>query len=112
MFNFLVETQIVQDVIDEKGHFKDGGYLDYYLIHANEFKKEELEDNIKFCRTVEYLSELFWLEELKESKTIMVERILFLSNAEIIFKYQFHDEKFKEWQKQVLKILTFQNLSC
>lgn len=112
LFHFLVETQTVQDIVDEKGCFKDGGYLDYYLIHANEFSREAFEDNVKFCRTVEYLSKLISLQQLEKCKTITIKRVLSLADADIIFKYEFHDKKFKEWQQQVFELLTFQNLSC
>ena len=113
LFHFIIETQTIQDIVDENGYFKDGGYLDYYLIHANEFSREEFEDNVKFCRTMQYLSKLISLQqELEKCKTITVKRALSLAEADIIFKYEFHDKKFKECQQQVFELLTFQNLSC
>lgn len=113
LLNFIVETQTVQDIVDENGFYKDGGYMEYYLIHSKDFSREELEDNIKFCSTVQHLLDLSKKISLcEEYKTITVEKVLELANADIICMYEFHDKKFEEWQVQVFKLLTFQNLTC
>lgn len=111
-FNFLVESQTIQLIVDEKGCLKDGGYLDYYLIHASDFTRKGFEDHVKFCRTIEHLSNLISLQEEEKCKTITVKRVLSLANADIIFKYEFNSKKLKEWQQQIFELLTFQNLSC
>lgn len=113
LLNFIVETQTVQDIVDENGFYKDGGYMEYYLIHSKEFSREELEDNIKFCSTVQHLLNLSKkILSHEEYKTITAEKVLELANADIICMYEFHERKFEEWQIRVFELLTFQNLTC
>ena len=108
LFKFLMNTQSIQDVT-EKDQYFEGGYIEYYLVNANKFSREKLEDNLKYCNMVEHLSKLVFSDALKEWDTISVEQALFFANADVIFKYEFHDKKFKKWQRQVYKILTFQD---
>lgn len=113
---FIFETFTLFDVIDEnESFFKGGGYLDYYLVHASKFSREDLEDNIMFCQAINYLAKLTMefseSEGLKKTKTITVDRALALSNAIVIFNYKFHNKKFIEWQKQVFQLLTFEKLT-
>ena len=110
LFKFLVESQTVQDIVDENAYLK-GGYTEYYLIRSNEFSREEFEDNVKFCNTMEHLGKLLCEDAIKTRKTITIQSVLLFANAELIFQYKFHDKKFQEWQYRVFEILTFQNLT-
>lgn len=111
VLKFIFETQTVQDIIDENGFLK-GGYIDYYLFHSDEYSKEELADNIKFCSTVQYLGKAALSDYVRDHKTITVRTALFLASSHIIFQYKYYDKKFQEWQYQVYELLTFQNLTC
>ena len=87
------------------------GHVDYYLIHSDEYTKEEFEDNIKFAKTMEYLNRIISLKSnLEEYLTISVEKVWAIANADVIFKFSFHNPKFKEWQSKLFELLTFQNL--
>lgn len=107
---YLINSQTLQIVVDENGILKEGGYLDYYLIHSDKFSKEEFEDHVKFCKSYEHLSPLVF-DSCFKTKTVSIKQVLFSAHADIIFKYKFNDPKFQIWQEHIWEILTFQDLT-
>lgn len=111
LLDFIVNTQGIADSISEESESVKGGFMDYYLINAKKFSREQFEDNVKYCKTMSYLAEVVFSKELKKFKTITVEKAMFATKANIIFKYEFYEKKFQEWQQQLFEIITFQHLT-
>ena len=106
---FVINSQDLLDFGDKSKAIKHGGMIDYYLINSNQFSREEFEDAIKFCKANEYLAEPIF--KSFKTETISVDDALQSACAEIIFKYEFHAKKFKDWQLHVFEILTFKDLT-
>lgn len=105
LFKFTVDTILL--VLE---HDKNGGYLEYYLMHSDEYTYEEVTDYIKCFNTIGHLQNMLNIPKIKEKKFVDVEQLLRYSSACMIFEYKYHQDFLKEWQDRLFKILTLQEL--
>ena len=109
--DFIKESVYMVIYAEGKGKGKGkGGYYEYYLIHSDEYSKEEIADFSKFFNTLYHLNNMLNIPELKDRKFFTVEKLLRLSSACMIFEYKYSKKEFQEWQDRLFKILTLQEL--